>query len=1215
MAKGRSTTSNVDLLLGYMHGLLVPSVSGARTASHKAINMPTAVVYPYPIFTRYRAHRFALTIHTWFCLYLYFQTADAFSVYYFHSNFLKAATRAKYTCRTKRTVDLTSVANSCFIRLVLLKLPTVLMLLWLYLLIYRSGDVHPNPGPTSPISDDSSIRSSSDSSFLGIKSNHLSFVHYNVQSVLPKLDIISSELSEIDILAFSETWLSSTTPIQMLEIPTYKQPERKERTLNNYGGVMIYIKENIFHSRRKDLEIIGIENIWVEIRSHNKQLLFGIFYRPPNVNIHYDSLVEESLGLAIDTGIDNIIVVGDFNKNVLNDKTAKFIESICSQFNFQQCVNEPTHFTETSSSLLDLILVRNPEQLVYCNVGEPIFAQNTRYHCPTYGYLTFSKHKHHSFKRRVWYFNRGDYEKLREMTADTNWENLKQTDIDEYANNITSRILSLAEECIPSRLVTIRPTDPTWLTSNLKAKIRKRKRLYRKARFSNNPDTWLRFRTLRNEIITLIRSSKSKQLDQLANKLKSNSYNSQNWWSIMKTFISPNKRNSIPPLLYHDRIMLNDVDKANSLNNFFAEQANLLNNEKDVPNIDTHATSNPLTDIHFTPEEVSSVLSCLSLGKASGPDDINNRILRELHHELSHPLCSLFNYSIQCGKVPSIWKQANVTPIFKKGDSSDVSNYRPISLLSCLSKVFERLVFKYLFNHFRDNSILSPFQSGFIPKDSTTNQLVYLYDTFCEALDRGKEVRVVFFDISKAFDKVWHKGLIAKLASSGVQGSLLKWFDHYLSDRKQRVVLPGCHSEWKPVLSGVPQGSILGPILFLLYINDIVTEVTANIRLFADDTTLFLTVDNPNDAAVQLNRDIDAISLWADKWLVNFNPSKTKTMLISRKQKQTTHPPISMKNQSITNVSTHKHLGLILSSDCTWHTQIDSITKKAWIRINIMRRFKYCLDRKSLEIMYKSFIRPLLEYGDVVWSNITNNEKHEIEKIQLEAARITLGATKLISLHHIYKETGWEPLTTRRTNHCMTQFYKMYHKTCPAYLSSLIPTRTDHAYNLRNANDIKPVRCKSKLYSDSFLPATIRNWNNTDLSIRNSPSLGIFKKALGPRSPNVPPYYFRGRRRLQALHLQLRTGCSPLHYDLYRKNIIESPRCSCGDTESAFHYFLKCPLYVDQRINLVSQISSFCNPSLHIILSGNPSLDLLSNETIVDAVHNYIKHTKRFQNT
>ena len=354
--------------------------------------------------------------------------------------------------------------------------------------------------------------------------------------------------------------------------------------------------------------------------------------------------------------------------------------------------------------------------------------------------------------------------------------------------------------------------------------------------------------------------------------------------------------------------------------------------------------------------------------------------------EFSPALCIFFYTSLRLGEVPGAFKEAHVTPVPKGGDITLVSNHRPISLLSNLDKVLERLVFKHLHNHFVDNNILTPFQSGFTPGDSTVNQLTYLYNTLCHALDSGKEVRVIFCDISEAFDRVWHAGLVHKLQAAEISGSLLQWLINYLSNRKQRVVLPGVQSKRNFIYAGVPQGSILGPLLFLLYKYDIVVDIRSSIRLFADDTSLYIIVDNPDHAAQLLNADQEKITKWAETWLVKFNPGKTESLLISRKTSGPTHPPVFMLNQEINEVDKHKYLGIVLSDDCSWHHHINYIKEKARARINIMRKLKFLLDRKSLETIYISFIRPVIEYADTTWDNCTQNDKQELEKIQLEAA-------------------------------------------------------------------------------------------------------------------------------------------------------------------------------------------------------------------------------------
>jgi len=276
------------------------------------------------------------------------------------------------------------------------------------------------------------------------------------------------------------------------------------------------------------------------------------------------------------------------------------------------------------------------------------------------------------------------------------------------------------------------------------------------------------------------------------------------------------------------------------------------------------------------------------------------------------------------------------------------------------------MLHKYMFNFYRDSDLFSPFQSGFMPKDSTVNQLTSLYHTICRALDEGKEDRAVFCDISKAFDRVWHKGLLFKLRQRGIDGRLLAWLRDYLCDRMQRVVVSDTTSDIVSITAGVYQGSTLGPLLFRVYINDIVTDIHSPIRLFADDTTLYIEVDDPQRAADSNNADLAKIQSWANSWLVTFNPLKTESLLFSRKSNPPAYPNLYFNDTHIQEVSSHKHFSVVFSNNCSWHDHIDSIKKKAWKRINLMCSFKCTLDRKSLEVFYFSFIRPILEAARII---------------------------------------------------------------------------------------------------------------------------------------------------------------------------------------------------------------------------------------------------------
>ena len=384
-----------------------------------------------------------------------------------------------------------------------------------------------------------------------------------------------------------------------------------------------------------------------------------------------------------------------------------------------------------------------------------------------------------------------------------------------------------------------------------------------------------------------------------------------------KQFLKQNKYSDISLIIQNDNHFTTPEEKSTVLNNHFCMQSTIDDSLATLPPFEP--PKHTLGDVRISSQDVEDVLRLLDTSKASGPYLIHPRLLKEGAFVLSPHLSKLFNKSIELCQFPSDWKLANIIPVYKKGNRTNATNYRPISLLSCLGKAFEKCIFKHLYNYLKSMDIISKAQSGFTPGNSAVFQLVDLYDTFCRALDDGKEVRVVFCDISKAFDRVWHRGLLFKLKQAGISNPLLKWFESYLSDRFQRVVLEGGVSDFNKVLAGVPQGSILGPLMFLIYINDIVKDIGSCIRLFADDTSLYLIVDDPIPSANLMNTDVEKIHIWSQSWLVSFNTDKTEELLLTRKVNPAIQPPLIMNNVQIQNATSHKHLGLILNQTCTWH--------------------------------------------------------------------------------------------------------------------------------------------------------------------------------------------------------------------------------------------------------------------------------------------------------
>ena len=358
-------------------------------------------------------------------------------------------------------------------------------------------------------------------------------------------------------------------------------------------------------------------------------------------------------------------------------------------------------------------------------------------------------------------------------------------------------------------------------------------------------------------------------------------------------------------------------------------------------------------------------------------------------------------------------------------------------------------------------------QYGFMPKDSTTNQLVFLYHTLTEALDKYKKVRVVFGDISKAFDRVWHAGLLAKLNSTGVTGDLNKWFSSYLAGIKQRVVLDNINSDFFLIKDGVPQGSVLGPLLFLLYINDIADNLQCGISLFADDNIIFTSADTMKDCTNALNKDLIEMEKWAAAWLVTFSAKKLSIWCFHFIPNQWyPPPPLRFMNVAIKNVVEHIHLGLTFTSNLKWSSHINNISIKANKRLTILNKLSFKITRKGLEQLYFAYIRSLLEYGDVVFSNAAQNDFNKLDKIHKRGAKIVAGGIRGVSSAVLFDELSWDTLPERRHNRKLFMFSDIVHHHTPTYLHELLPnsvhTRSGNRYNLRNADRLDNISCRTE---------------------------------------------------------------------------------------------------------------------------------------------------------
>ena len=447
----------------------------------------------------------------------------------------------------------------------------------------------------------------------------------------------------------------------------------------------------------------------------------------------------------------------------------------------------------------------------------------------------------------------------------------------------------------------------------------------------------------------------------------------------------------------------------------------------------------------------------------------------------------LFQKSLSTGTIPSDWSKANVTPLFKKGDKSNSANYRPISLTCILCKLMEHIIASNITKHFQVNNILFHLQHGFRSKRSCETQLIGLVEDPARKIIQGHQIDLILLDFSKAFDKVNHLKLLYKLHQHGIQDTTLQWVKSFLIGRRQSVLVNGDTSDEVPVTSGVPQGSVLGPLLFLLYINDLPENIVSQVRLFADDTAVYLTV-NSSTQQQTLQEDLNRLQKWEHAWDMEFNPSKCTVLCITRSK----HPfksTYKLHGQTLETVSDAKYLGVNISSDLNWNKHVQNVTTSASKTLNFIKRNIPTKQQNIREFAYKTLVRPQLEYCSSVWSPHTQSNIHKIEMVQRRAARwVTHDYSHYSSVTEMLNLLKWRSLENRRSDARILIFYKIIHGLVavpmPPYICK--PSRlTRHMHPL----SYRQIQTPCNYYKFSFYPASIILWNSLppDIAQANLP--------------------------------------------------------------------------------------------------------------------------------
>lgn len=953
---------------------------------------------------------------------------------------------------------------------------------WIYLIaLLLSHDVEFNPGPLNHKKLKCVLINAR--SLKVVKKNYSKMSQFN--SVL--------EIARPHLVAVTETWLNND--VNDCEFLKGYQIFRRDRNDGKIGGGILLLAHNDINiMRRADLEVTSsIENeiIICEMKANNVNYFIVLGYRPPSASMAFNRNFELVLNNIYRNGGINILILGDFNMpNVdwpnlssSNSIYSNFL-NVISEFDLQQYNHIPSR--ARCNNILEVVCCNMEDFVSNINVDDTNGLLDTDHvilgfnlNIDTYMIKT-------NTSRKIFNFKNCDFESL--SSKFNCLDILPFTDIDSYWNLWLSEVKEIVNKNVPK--IKIRTDSQAWVNSHFIKLMKKKNKQHKKAKEFNTDREWEKFRRLRNKV------------KRMSNKLKKDYWedhvdnvitNPKRFWSDVKS----KGRDRIPHCVQLDDVMSSDDRmKAELFNRFFFSVFNKNKPADARPNFEHHIFGLDKFSVHEI--DVRKGLKDLNINKACGHDLIPNIVLKNCADILAKSLTFLFNKILELGIIPSDWKRANVVPIFKSGCKNNIRNYRPVSLLPVVSKILERLVHSYLFSKLKH--LITCKQYGFMPKKSTSIQLIESYEEIGKSLDKGSQVDAIFLDFAKAFDTVDHMLLITKLKFYGVKGTFLKWFESYLGNRQQRVVINGKSSDYVDVMSGVPQGSILGPLLFILYINDIVDclDDDTKIYLFADDAKMFREINNVNDC-VLLQQQLNGVHEWSLKWNLKFNSKKCKVLAFSYKRVKIAYK-YRLCGDELEHVNSIRDLGVIVSNKLTWNEQVDSVVKKANKMLWLLKRKVTANVFKAKLLYFNSLVRPHLEYCSNVWQTSNKTLNLKLESVYRQGTLFICNYDRSLTYIDRLKKCSLTPLCFRFEFNDLMLLYKGIHNKCDLNILKFCTLDTGHRTRSSDKRWYWVIpRCHTENYKKSFFNRTLSTWNKLPAVINNleyGPYGTLFKKKL-----------------------------------------------------------------------------------------------------------------------
>ena len=664
--------------------------------------------------------------------------------------------------------------------------------------------------------------------------------------------------------------------------------------------------------------------------------------------------------------------------------------------------------------------------------------------------------------------------------------------------------LGVINKHAPLKKKRIRNKKSPWLNAGIKRSMIERDKLKSTAIRTNFSEDWSNYKKPKNRVNNKIKETKTQYYKE---HFRSNSGKPREIWKSINEVMSRNTKNdsNINSIKTNAGSTTSPEVMSETFNKYFTEIGDKLADK--LPD-STKIYSDFLLPVNSTFQlrqvslaEVLKLLKNLPTNKATGLDKIPCRLVKLSSPFIADSLCNIFNMSIISGIFPLEWKVAKVIPIHKDNEKDELNNYRPISILSAISKVMERLVYNQLYEYLSKNELLSKCQSGFRHSHSTTTSLLDATNEWYANMDQGNLNSVVFVDLSKAFDTVNHSILLKKLSHYGLHAETLKWFNSYLAERRQQSLVNGYLSSAKTIKCGVPQGSILGPLLFLIYINDLPNCLKhSNPRMFADDTNITTSSKSITKLVQFVNTDLDNLNDWLLANKLSLNVTKTEQMYIASDNslnKISDLATIHLANKQIRRVKKSKSLGITIDERLSWTDHIDMVSKKVSSAIGGLRQVRSFINKETAITIYNSLIQPLFDYCDIVWDSLGASQAKRLQKLNNRAGRAICQLGYEVRSSLIRSQLGWSTLEDRRRKNKSITMHKILYGNSPTYLKQCFHyANSGREYNLRRSENLILPKPKTEYLRKSFTFSGVKVWNSLPVYLKNQVSLSSFKREL-----------------------------------------------------------------------------------------------------------------------